>query len=72
MQVAVTARWSPGELEASCALGLLYESLRQPILAMACHERCLHLAVDLQRLEDAAASHAQLVQVICTSSSKPK
>ncbi|KAF6257591.1 hypothetical protein COO60DRAFT_1210854 [Scenedesmus sp. NREL 46B-D3] len=63
LQVSVSAAWGPGELESSCALGLLYESLHQPHLAMACHERCLQLALQLQRQDDAATAHAQLVQV---------
>ncbi|WIA08173.1 hypothetical protein OEZ85_007627 [Tetradesmus obliquus] len=63
LQVSVSAAWGAGELEASCALGLLYESLHQPHLAMSCHERCLQLALQLQRQDDAATAHAQLVQV---------
>lgn len=59
----MSAAWGAGELEASCALGLLYESLHQPHLAMSCHERCLQLALQLQRQDDAATAHAQLVQV---------
>lgn len=53
----------PQQLEASCALGLLYESQGQPGLAMACHERCLQLSQELQRPDDAATAYAQLVQV---------
>lgn len=53
----------PQELEASCALGLLYESQGQPGLAMSCHERCLQLSNELQRPDDAATAYAQLVQV---------
>lgn len=30
---------------------------------MDCHERCLQLAVQLERHDDAAVAHAQLVQV---------
>eukprot|EP00882_Tetradesmus_deserticola_P021654 GHRQ01023441.1.p1 GENE.GHRQ01023441.1~~GHRQ01023441.1.p1 ORF type:complete len:301 (+),score=125.10 GHRQ01023441.1:229-1131(+) len=63
LQVSMSAAWGPGELEASCALGLLYESLHQPHLAMSCHERCQQLALQLQRHDDAATAHAQLVQV---------
>eukprot|EP00775_Hariotina_reticulata_P011778 gene11778-11923_t len=65
LKVSVDAGWQLGELEASCALGLLYESssTRCPELAIACHERCLQLAQQLQRHEDEATAHAQLVQV---------
>jgi hypothetical protein len=65
VQVSVDAGWQLGELEASCALGLLYESssTRRPELAIACHERCLQLAQQLQRHQDEATAHAQLVQV---------
>jgi tetratricopeptide (TPR) repeat protein len=62
-QVAVSAADGPEQLEASCALGLLYESQGQPALAMACHERCLQLSQELQRPDDAATAYAQLVQV---------
>lgn len=62
-QVAVSAADGPEQLEASCALGLLYESQGQPALAMACHERCLQLSQELQRPDDAATAFAQLVQV---------
>jgi hypothetical protein len=62
-QAAVGAGWGAGELEASCALGLLYEAQAQPELATACHERCLQLAQQLQRPDDEAAAHMQLVQV---------
>jgi hypothetical protein len=63
MQVAVDASSGPQQLEANCALGLLYESQGQPTLAMACHGRCLQLAQELQRPDDAATAYAQLVQV---------
>jgi hypothetical protein len=62
-QVSVSAADGPQQLEASCALGLLYESQGQPALAMACHERCLQLSQELQRPDDAATAFAQLVQV---------
>jgi hypothetical protein len=63
LQVAAGAAMGPQQLEASCALGLLYESQAQPGLAMACHERCLQLSNELQRPDDAATAYAQLVQV---------
>eukprot|EP00879_Flechtneria_rotunda_P023098 GHRR01024417.1.p1 GENE.GHRR01024417.1~~GHRR01024417.1.p1 ORF type:complete len:501 (+),score=169.42 GHRR01024417.1:22-1524(+) len=63
LKVSINAAWGAGELEARCALGLMYESLGQPQLAMACHEQCLQVAVGLQRHEDAATAQAQLVQV---------
>lgn len=66
MQVAVDASSGPQQLEANCALGLLYESQGQPTLAMACHGRCLQLAQELQRPDDAATAYAQLVQVCST------
>lgn len=44
-QVASSSGWLEGELESSCALGLVYEQLRQPDAAVACHERCLMLAL---------------------------
>lgn len=62
-KVAVEAQLGPEQLEASCALGLLYESQGQPGLALACHERCLHLSQELQRPEDASTAYMQLVQV---------
>jgi len=64
-QVAAGASFEPEQLEASCALGLLYEGQGQPGLAMACHERCLQLSQELQRSEDAATAYSQLVQVGC-------
>ena len=63
IQVSADAGWHEGEMEASCALGLLYESLGQPQLAMQCHERCLQLASALGRTNDASAAAEQLVQV---------
>lgn len=63
LQLAAGAAMGPQQLEASCALGLLYESQAQPGLAMACHERCLQLSHELQRPDDAATAYAQLVQV---------
>lgn len=45
MQVAAGAEWPEGELESNCALGLVYERLGQPDAAVACHERCLELAL---------------------------
>jgi hypothetical protein len=44
-KVARASGWVEGELESSCALGLVYEQLRQPDAAVACHERCLELAL---------------------------
>lgn len=44
-QAARDSRWLEGELESSCALGLVYERLRRADEAVECHERCLELAL---------------------------
>ncbi|KAF8072450.1 Ttc29 [Scenedesmus sp. PABB004] len=63
LKVAADGGWREGELQASCALGLLCESLGRPRLAVGHHERCLVLARALGRDADAAAAAEQLVQV---------
>jgi hypothetical protein len=62
-QVAVASSWREGELEASCALGLVCEELGQQDAAAACHERCLALAQELRRPTEVKEAYAQLVHV---------
>jgi hypothetical protein len=57
IQVAKESGWAEGELESSCALGLVLDRLQQPGAAVACYERCLELALAAPGSE-ASTAHA--------------
>jgi hypothetical protein len=63
-QVARTAAWAEGELDAAAALAAVHQALDQPLLAAAAHERCLNLATGtLDRPQHAQAAYRGLVGV---------
>ena len=62
LAISKQAGWLPGELEASLALGMVYEELQDTAAAIACHEHRLDLATtnNLQvEVETALASLAK-------------